>query len=61
MALKYHVDLRTNSLQVGGDDDLGPTKGLIKGPITRSVLKRIQEDMEHEDSNEPNRLQMFFT
>jgi len=43
--------LRTNPPQEGGEKDLGLTRGPIKGQITRSMLKRIQEDIEHEDSN----------
>ena len=40
------VDLRTNPLQEGEDDDLGPTIGLIKGLVTRSMLGKTQEGMD---------------
>jgi len=37
--------LRKNPLQGGGDDNVGPTIGSIKGPVTRSMLRKIQEEI----------------
>ena len=54
-------NLRTNTLQEGGDDNFSPIIGPIKGQITRNMLRRIQEDIEHKDYNRPNELKMLFT
>jgi len=52
-----HQDLRTNPFQGGGDDESilgshalqGPSP--IKGPITRSMLRKIQMGLSQDDQN----------
>ena len=63
-------DLRANPLQEGGDDvtppspispsSPNPSPNPLKGPITRSMMKKIQKDLPLDD-HKFNGLLTFFT
>jgi len=55
------LDLKTNPLQEGKDDDSGLTIGPIKGSVTRSMLRKIQEGMNLQGANGFHGLQMLFS
>jgi len=51
----------SNNKPPNKDDDLGLTIGSIKGLTTRSMLRKIQEDMDLQGSNGFHGLQILFS